>query len=95
MYDIKSGKNEPKPLWGFSRTTGWRTIQEVMKNTQLHGAQACPKGLRHGFAVACIDKNISINMIVKWMGHADMKTTAIYANISGKEERSLIARLWE
>lgn len=94
VYDVRSGKDLEKPLWGFSRTTGWRIIQELMTKADLKGVQACPKGLRHGFAIACVEKNIPINMISKWMGHADMETTAIYANASGKEERGLIARLW-
>lgn len=95
VYDLQSGKFMDKPLWSLSRTTAWRIINSIMTETGIKGAQANPKGLRHGFAIACIEKNIPINMIAKWMGHASMETTAIYATASGKEERGLISRLWE
>lgn len=29
------------------------------------------------------------------MGHADMKTKAIYANALGEEERAIAYRMWE
>ena len=41
------------------------------------GPHRTPKGLRHGFGVNAIEKGIQLNMLQKWMGHADMKTTAI------------------
>ncbi|WP_250565504.1 hypothetical protein [Adonisia turfae] len=37
---------------------------------------------------------IQLNMLQKWMGHPDMKTTAIYANALGDEEREIAARMW-
>jgi hypothetical protein len=45
-----------------------------------------PKGLRHGFGVyAVAECEIPLNMVQKWMGHKELKTTAIYANAVGKE----------
>ena len=43
------------------------------------------------------DRSVSgvpLNMLSKWMGHADIKTTAIYANAIGKEEQDIAARMW-
>jgi hypothetical protein len=34
-------------------------------------------------------------MLSKWMGHADIKTTAIYANALGEEQRAIAARMWD
>jgi len=34
-------------------------------------------------------------MMQKWMGHASMETTAIYANALGREERKIASKLWE
>ena len=39
--------------------------------------------------------HIPLNMLQKWMGHADMKTTAIYANAVDEEEAGLAAKMWE
>jgi site-specific recombinase XerD len=54
-----------------------------------------PKGLRHAFAIACLDKGLPLNMVQKWLGHSSIETTAIYANAVGKEERKLAAKLWQ
>jgi integrase/recombinase XerD len=43
------------------------------------GPHACPKGLRHGFGVTAVSKGIALNMVQKWLGHAQPTTTAIYA----------------
>jgi integrase len=34
-------------------------------------------------------------MLQKWLGHARLETTAIYATAVGAEERKLAARLWK
>ena len=59
------------------------------------GAHKTTKGLRHGYGVAAVRAGVQLNMLQKWMGHADMKTTAIYANALGEEERAIARRMWE
>ena len=34
------------------------------------------------------------NLVQKWLGHAQLTTTAIYANPVGEEEQSIAARMW-
>lgn len=84
-------KGKIKP---WSRKTGYSRVMQVMEAAQLSGVAATPKGLRHGFAIACIEKHIPLNMVQKWMGHSSITTTAIYANATGEQERNLAARLW-
>ena len=45
------------------------------------------QGLRHGFGVAAVSAGIPLNLVQKWLGHAQLTTTAIYADAVG-EERS-------
>ena len=59
------------------------------------GRPACPRGLRHGFGVGTLQASVPLNMVQKWMGHARMSTTAIYADASGDEEAALAARFWD
>ena len=66
-----------------------------MRLANLSVAFAVPKGLRHGYAIASLDKKIPLNMLSKWMGHARLETTAIYANAIGQEECSIAERLWK
>ena len=82
-------------LWPWSRMTGFRRVQEVIAAAGIPaGPHACPKGLRHGFGVQAVSKGIALNMVQKWLGHAQLTTTAIYANAVGEEEQSIAARMW-
>jgi integrase/recombinase XerD len=84
------------PLWEFSRTTAWRHVLDVMNQAHIpDGPHKCPKGLRHGFGVMAITTGIPLNMVSKWMGHASLEVTAIYANALGEEQRTIAARMWD
>jgi site-specific recombinase XerD len=88
-------KDPSARLWTFSRTTAYRLIKRFMAQAGITGTMASPKGLRHGFAVACISKDIPLTTVQKWMGHARLETTSIYLNVSGQEERNLAKRIWD
>ena len=60
----------------------------------ISGPQASPKGLRHGFGVAAVQAGIPLNMVQKWLGHAQLSTTAIYADAVGAEEQVIVERMW-
>jgi integrase/recombinase XerD len=81
-------------LWTWSLKTAYTRVIEVMEAADIAGPQASPKGLRHGFGVACIEKGIPLNLVQRWLGHAHLATTAIYADAIGEEERGIAARLW-
>lgn len=34
------------------------------------------------------------HMLQRWLGHAQLSTTAIYADAVGKEEQDIAARMW-
>ena len=87
-------KRATEKLWPWSRTTAWRNVKAVMAAAGVEGPQATPKGLRHGYGVAAIGATVPLNMLSKWMGHATIETTAIYANALGTEQRSIAERMW-
>ncbi|WP_336962948.1 site-specific integrase [Sphingobium aquiterrae] len=91
---IQAGILLPQQLWPWSRMTGYRRICEVMTAAGIFGAHACPKGLRHSFAVRAIQSGAPLNLVQRWLGHADIKTTAIYTNVMGPEERAIASRMW-
>ena len=83
------------PLWPWTRTHAWRLIRGVMREAGIpEGPHASPKGLRHGYGIAAINAGVPLNMLRKWMGHASIETTAIYANAVGAEEQNIAARMW-
>lgn len=81
-------------LWTWSEATAWRKIKEVMEAANITGVQASAKGLRHGFGVAAVQASIPLNLVQRWLGHAQLSTTAIYAEAVGQEEYDLVARMW-
>jgi integrase len=81
-------------IWPFSRPTAYRLVKEIMGRAKIRGAMGSPKGLRHGFAVACLAQRIPLTTVQRWLGHARLETTAIYLEVSGDEERELARRLW-
>jgi integrase len=81
-------------LWAWSPVTAWRKVKAVMEAAGIAGYHASPKGLRHGFGVAAVQASIPLNLVQRWLGHAQLSTTAIYAEAMGKEERDIAARMW-
>lgn len=82
-------------LWPFCRRTGLRIVRRVMAEVDVNGIQGCPRGLRHSYGVHASLYAVSPGKIQKWMGHADLKTTMIYADAVDAEEREMAARLWD
>jgi integrase len=50
--------------------------------------------IRHAFGVAAFE-TVPPHIVQRWLGHASLRTTAIYGDVSGPEERLYAARLWE
>ena len=58
----------------------------VMRHSQITGRHAAPRGLRHAFGVGTLQSGVPLNLTQRWLGHARISTTAIYAAASGPEE---------
>jgi integrase/recombinase XerD len=81
-------------LWPWHRSTAWRLVKKAMTWSQVTGRPACPRGLRHGFGTGALQAGVPLNLLQRWMGHARMTTTAIYADAMGPEERLIAERFW-
>lgn len=81
-------------LWPWGRTTAWKVVKGVMRKAGIAEALCKPKALRHAFAVEAGQKAIPLNIVQRWLGHARIETTAIYASAIGDEERNLARRAW-
>jgi integrase len=90
-----NGDKKGRRLWPWCRMTAYRRVKDVMGEAGIIGPHATSKGLRHGFAVAALEKQVPLNLVQKWLGHARMATTAIYAEAVGAEERKIARRLWQ
>jgi integrase len=92
----KRGGQSDRLLWSWARNTAWRHVKAVMADAGIpDGPHRSPKGLRHGYGVHAISSGVPLNMLSKWMGHATLEATAIYANALGAEEQGIAARMWD
>jgi integrase len=82
-------------LWNWSRTTAWRHVKAVMAAARVSGTPAAPKGLPHGFGVNAFQANVPPHLVQRWLGHASLRTTSIYGDVIGPEERAFAARMWK
>ena len=87
------GKNAR--LWSWGRTQATKHIKDVMKQADITGTHASPKGLRHGFGVIASTQTRNPRLVQKWLGHRNLETTAIYMDAVGDEERELASRMWQ
>lgn len=82
-------------LWPCCRQTGWRLVKRLMRAAGVPPSAAMPKGLRHGFAVAALQALVPAPLVQRWLGHASLRTTAIYSDVAGDEERGFAGRMWQ
>ncbi len=94
MATAKSGRESCPHFWPWRRTMAWKHVKRVMKVAGISDALCKPKALRHGFAVDAGQNGVPLNIVQRWMGHARLETTAIYAGAIGEEERNLARRSW-
>ena len=97
VHHLKGGLNSAatnERLWPWCRTTAWTRVKEIMATANVPEIVQKPKALRHGFGIASVRSGIPLNIVQRWLGHAQLATTAIYTNAIGEEELALAARLW-
>jgi integrase len=95
VHHLDAVNYDPKErLWKWGRTTAWKRVKSVMKAASISERLAMPKSARHAFGVEAGQKGIPLNIVQRWLGHARIETTAIYASAIGDEERNLARKAW-
>ena len=91
----KLRKQSRVPIWSITRVRVWQNVKGIMIEAGIPDApHRSPKGLRLGFGINATVNGIPLHMLQKWMGHAQLSTTAIYADAVGKEKQDIAARMW-
>jgi integrase/recombinase XerD len=86
--------NADSRLWPWHRTTAWRLVKATMHRAHIGGRPASPRGLRHAFGVGTLQCGVPLNLLQRWLGHARITTTSIYASACGPEEVSFAQKFW-
>ena len=95
IRDMQRNPSEARRrIWKWSRTTAWRRVKEVMVAADVNGLAAMPKGLRHGFGVNAFQSLVPPHLVQRWLGHASLRTTSIYVDVIGADERMFAERMW-
>ena len=93
VFDL-GGRGRPlERLWDVDERTAHRWIMKAMAAAGVENQS--PRSLRHTFGVTAVCRGVPLTMIQRLLGHADIKTTAIYTQAMGEEERELVARMWQ
>jgi site-specific recombinase XerD len=95
LAEAQAGQDDAeRRLWPWSRVTAWRVVKRVMHAAGVSGHPACPRGLRHAFGVGTLQAGVPLNIVQRWLGHARISTTAIYADACGPEEAAFARKFW-
>jgi integrase/recombinase XerD len=97
VHAIRKGRRSKRkndPIWSWGRTQAWKHVKAVMDQAGIEGAQASPKGLRHGFGVRATQVTRNPRLVQKWLGHTSLETTTIYMDVIDQEERSAALEMW-
>jgi integrase/recombinase XerD len=81
-------------LWTWSRTTMAAGQGSDGGSRDLRHA-AMPRGLRHSFGVSAFQSNVPPHRVQRRLGHASLRTTSIYGDVMGPEERAFAERMWK
>lgn len=76
------------------RTTARKRIRGVMQAVGIAGQRACARSLRHAYGVNTALTKVPETFIQKWLGHADLETSAIRLDMTGPEDRAIAERIW-
>lgn len=50
--------------------------------------------MRHAFTIGCIQANVPLTVVQKWLGHSRLETTTIYLEFAGEDRHDLAKRSW-
>lgn len=81
-------------LWNWSRGNGFLKVKKVMQAASIEGLHATPMGIRHTFGLYCVEKEIPLTFIRKWMGHSSLAITEMYSLFAKQDEREMAERIW-
>lgn len=86
--DILFANCSGKPM---SRQGFWKIIKHYAKNAGIT-ADITPHTLRHSFAAHLVENGADLKSVQEMLGHSDISTTQIYANLNHNRLREVYAK---
>jgi integrase/recombinase XerD len=72
----------------LTRQGFWLILKEHARQAGLPN-DVTPQTLRHSFAIRLIDDNTDLRAVQELLGHANIATTQVYAQVAGRSEREV------
>lgn len=91
IFISTSPKAKPGAMWDNS--TIWRRLKRIAKAAKINPAKIHPHAWRHLFAKKAKEAGIDLDELQDILGHADIKTTAIYTQTSNREKKAKIEKI--
>ena len=87
--------SDPKAKKGamWNNSTIWRRLKKIAKAAKINSDKIHPHAWRHLFAKKAKESGIDLDELQDILGHADIKTTAIYTMTSNREKKQKLERL--
>jgi len=74
-------------LFPMTRQAVWGAVERSCKMVGLYDKRSRPHTFRHSFAVHCVLNNVPLVVLNAWLGHADVRSTMIYAQVVARDTR--------
>ena len=94
--NIKSGYifvSDVKPQQMWNNSTIWRRLKRIARAAKINPDKIHPHAWRHLFAKKAKEAGIDLDELQDILGHADIKTTAIYTQTSNREKKDKIEKI--
>jgi integrase len=88
------GRLEPGDrLWPFGRVQAFRRLQTAMLRAGVRPDVCHPHAIRHGHAIHALRNGMSLELVSRNLGHANIQTTSIYLRATGADVRRAYDRI--
>ncbi len=88
-----NNKNKPLTRFGIGRRVELHANNAAKKCPSLKEIKLTPHVFRHTTALHLIETGSDITVVKEWLGHADIKTTSQYIDVSVKRKQDALEKL--
>ncbi len=83
----------PITRFGIGRMVAKYAENAAEKMPSLRDRKISPHVFRHTTALHLIEANVDIDIVKDWLGHADIKTTSLYVEVSIERKRKALEKM--